>query len=159
MHCMEEQHERQKVGAYLRRVCDLTSPTLPRFDESRCDCRQNRTIPVLLTPWEDGHAIVAESVTALSKDVSNRGLSVTLPSPFQAAEVVVGIWLPDAFDAQEPRFILGATRQNVPIGGGFWALGIEASHLIFNGDTAALLSVAKSRLQVPQCQSMLLPTM
>ncbi len=142
----KQRDEQNKAAAYLRRVCDLTSPNLPRFDDLRGDHRQNRTIPVLLTPWEDGRAIVTDSVTALTKDVSDRGLSLTLPAPFRAEEVVAGLWLPGAPDAGEPRFLLGLTRQNVPIGGGFWALGIETRRVLSATEAEPLLQLAKTRL-------------
>ena len=46
--------DQSQIQGYLRRICDRTSPNLPRLDESRGDSRQNRTFPILLTPWENG---------------------------------------------------------------------------------------------------------
>ncbi len=155
----KQRDEQNKAAAYLRRICDLTSPNLPRFDDLRGEHRQNRTIPVLLTPWEDDLALVAESVTALTKDISDRGLSLTLPAPFRAEHVVAGFWVPGVSDGGQPRFLLGTTRQNVPIGGGFWALGIETLRLLNSAEAEPLLAVAQSRLQTQPIEQMALSAM
>jgi hypothetical protein len=114
-----------KVRGFLRQLVDLTSPNAPPLDgESRSEGRSNRSLPVLLAPWEHGEAVVDESTYAVTKDFSERGLSLTLPQPFKADEVVVGVWL------ESPRFVLGEIRQNTPLGGGFWQLGVELSDFL-----------------------------
>ena len=124
--------EQYKLQGYLRRICDLTSPNLPRMDEIRGANRQNRTIPILLTPWDNGMPVVSETATALTKDVSDQGLCVTMSQPFRCEEAVVGFWLPHVQD-DNPWFFRSLVRQNVSIGGGFWALGLEAVELLGAG--------------------------
>ena len=114
-----------EVRDFLRHLVDLTSPNLPPLEgEARSESRSNRALPVLLTPWEHGEPVVDESTYAITKDFSERGLSLTLPQPFKADQVVVGLWL------ESPRFVLGEIRQSTPLGGGFWQLGVEFTDFV-----------------------------
>ncbi len=114
-----------EVRSFLRQLVDLTSPNLPPTEgESRAEGRSNRTLPALLAPWDRDQAVVDESTYAVTKNISDRGLSLVLSQPLKSTEVVVGLWL----DA--PRYVLGQVRQNVPIGGGFWQVGVELTELL-----------------------------
>jgi hypothetical protein len=114
-----------EVRGFLRQVVDLTSPNLPPLEgDMRSESRSNRALPALLAPWEHSRAVVDESTYALTKDISDRGLSLVLHQPFKSVEVVVGVWL------SSPRFVLGEVRQNAPIGGGFWQLGVELTDVL-----------------------------
>jgi hypothetical protein len=148
MFVFEEKAKTSQIESRLRRICDLTSPNFPRLDDLRCEQRQNRTIPVLISPWEKGVPVVAETTTALTRDISERGISVTLPHPFRTKEIVVGFWLSEKHQ-NDPWFFLGITRQNVPIGGGFWGLGIElVEQLCVSSEPAIerLVSLARDHL-------------
>lgn len=115
----------RELRGLLRRLVDLTSPNMPPLEgESRSEGRSNRALPVLLVPWEQGEAVVQESIYTVTKDFSERGLSLILPQPIRADRLVVGIWL------ESPRFVLGEVRQKTPIGGGFWQLGVELTDLL-----------------------------
>ena len=89
--------ERKKVVdlyPYIRRLCDLTSPNLGNtFVAGRTENRYNRTIPTVLSPWEDEQAIVDESIVGLTSDVADRGVSLVFHQPFRAESVVVGYWV------------------------------------------------------------------
>jgi hypothetical protein len=114
-----------EIRTFVRQFVDLTSPNMPpRGGECRAEDRSNRAIPALLAPWEDGRPVVDESTYALTKDFSDRGLSLVLHQPFKSLQVVVGLWL------ESGRFALGDVRQNVPLGGGFWQLGVELVDLL-----------------------------
>ena len=114
-----------QVRTFVRHVVDVTSPNLPPLEgESRSENRSNRVLPALLAPWEDGGPSVDEISYALTEDLCDRGLSLVLHQPFKAVQVVVGLWL------ESPRFALGDVRQNVPLGGGFWQLGVELVDLL-----------------------------
>jgi hypothetical protein len=139
----------QKTGqieaqAYLRRICDLTSPNLPRFDDNRGDTRQNRTLPVLLAPWRRKGVEARAAMTALTRDISDRGLSVTLPMPVNVQDVAIGLWLKSR--ECEPWFFLGAVRHNVAIGGGFWALGIEIVRRLDSYESGEFAQLVHERL-------------
>jgi hypothetical protein len=100
---------------------DATCPSRPPLHgECRWEDRSNRTIPVLLIPCVDKAPIVAEHAIALTKNLSSQGVAIVLPQPFHAEQVIVGFWL-----EMQPEFILGQVRQNVPLGGGYWQLGLE----------------------------------
>ena len=114
-----------EVRSFLRQLVDLTSPNVPPLEgEARSEDRSNRSLPTLLVPWERGEPVVDESAYAITKDFSERGVSLTLPQPFRADQIVVGLWL------GSPRFVLGEIRQNTPLGGGFWQLGVELTGLL-----------------------------
>jgi hypothetical protein len=95
-------------------------------------------MPALLAPWDADCPQVDESTYALTKDFSDRGVSLVLHQPFKSAQVVVGLWL------EGPRFLLGDLRQNVSLGGGFWQIGVELTELL---DPA----------EYPQLESLILP--
>jgi hypothetical protein len=133
-----------EAQAFLRRICDLTSPNLPRLDDVRADTRQNRTLPVLLAPWGRDGAEVRAVMAALTRDISDRGMSVTLPMPVRVQEVAIGLWLKNR--DFEPCFFLGTVRHNVAIGGGFWALGIEIMRRLESSETGELTQLVLERL-------------
>ena len=137
--------QQHQAARYLRRICDATSPNLPRPDDSRSDSRQNRTLAVLVTCWEQGRPVPSESITALTRDLSDHGVSLTLPAPIRFEEIVVGFWLPKVH-GPEPWFFLGQVHQSTPIGGGFWTLGIEIKRLLSNAESQSLIPIAKNRL-------------
>jgi hypothetical protein len=139
--------EQVQVQGLLRRICDLTSPNLPQVDDNRGDSRQNRTIPVLLVPWHASPPQLDRITTALTRNISDRGLSVTISAPTDLQELAVGFWLP--LLAEEPWFFLGRVRHNVPIGGGFWALGIEITERLSAAQSAVLRPMAMEYLQLP----------
>ncbi len=109
---------------YIRQICDLTTPNLATMFAGRSEDRFNRTIPTLLCPWEDDRPVVDECAICLTSDLADRGVRLVLTQPFRAETVAVGYWI-DAEHMCEPWFFLGEVRRNQPIGGGFWAVGIE----------------------------------
>jgi len=125
MFSFDDRKRQGQVRDFLRHLVDLSSPNLPPLEgEARAQIRSNRALPALLAPWEQAQPLVDESTYALTKDVSDRGLSLVLGQPFKSFEVVVGLWV------DSPRFMLGEIRQNVPLGGGFWQIGVELTALL-----------------------------
>jgi len=119
-----------EVRGFVRQLVDLTSPNLPPLEgEARTENRSNRALPALLVPWENGQPVVDESTYAITKDFSDRGLSLVLQQPFKSVLVVVGLWL------ESPRFALAEVRQNVPLGGGFWQIGVELTELLDSAES------------------------
>jgi hypothetical protein len=113
------------VHKVVQRFLNAVNPDLAQVeDEARSDYRSHRTAPVLLAP-RDGEISLEEACYALTKNLSVRGLALVLPQPFRAERVVVGFWF-----AEEGHFIAGEVRQNVPLGGGFWQLGVEATEVL-----------------------------
>lgn len=108
----------------IRRLCDLTSPNLSTTLSGRSENRYNRAIPTLLGPWQEDHPVVDESTIGLTSDIADRGVCLVLNQPFLAESVVVGYWV--SLEAMsEPWYFLGNICRNQPVGGGFWAVGIE----------------------------------
>ncbi|HUY88455.1 MAG TPA: PilZ domain-containing protein [Pirellulales bacterium] len=119
------------VHKVIQRFLNAVNPDLAKFDdESRCDYRSHRTVPVLLAPHEDGISL-DEACYALTKNLSVRGLALVLPQPFRAERVAVGFWF-----AEQAQFVSGEVRQNVPLGGGFWQLGVEVTQVLNPDDSS-----------------------
>lgn len=111
--------ESQKL---LRRIMDASSLNLFHEGSSRGETRSNRTIPVLLLPYEDGRVVLQKAVYAVSKDLSSQGIALILSEPLHAERVVVGLLVDD-----RPRFLLGEVRQASAVGGGFWQVGVATT--------------------------------
>jgi hypothetical protein len=139
--------EQVQVQGFLRRICDLTSPNLPHVDDARGDSRQNRTIPVFVAPWYAGKPDLEGATAALTRNISDQGLSVTLSKRADLQEVAVGFWLPRL--TNDAWFFLGVVRHNIPIGGGFWALGIEITERLSAAQSASLQGLAVELLKLP----------
>ena len=123
-----------EVHKLIRRAVDVSSPNHPPSDgELRWENRSNRTMPVLLAPFEGGEPSLHEMTIALTKNLSGQGLALVLHQPFRAESVVVGFW-----GEGEAEFVLGEVRQNVPLGGGFWQVGLELTERICAADYPAL---------------------
>jgi hypothetical protein len=134
MFCFGRQKERVSVQAILRRVIDASSPNLPPYEgELRGDSRVNRSFPVVLAPWVDDQACAADAITALTKNLSDQGLTVLHTATIAADQLVVGFWL----ESQE-YFFLGDVRHRTPLGGGIMQLGIEMNRRLTPLDEPSL---------------------
>jgi hypothetical protein len=115
-----------EVHKLTRRLIDSSCPNLPPLrGDSRWENRSNRTIPVLLTPLVGDDLQFDETAVAVTKNLSGQGLALVLHQPFWAEGVVIGFW-----HNGEPEFVRGEIRQNAPLGGGFWQLGIELTERV-----------------------------
>jgi hypothetical protein len=129
-----QKNKQVEVRDLLRRITDLSTPNLsPMEGEARSDNRYNRTFPVLLAPMIDGQIVVDEATSALTKDFSDRGIALVLHQPLHAETVLVGLVLTherDDLETLQTHYASGTVRQSVPLGGGFWQLGVELSALV-----------------------------
>jgi hypothetical protein len=141
-------HKQQlDVQKLLRRAIDASSPNLPPTDgESRYDTRSNRTLPLVLIPWQDNEPRPNGAVTALSKNLSSHGLTVLHVDPIEAEQVVVGFCV-----EKQPYFILGAVRHRTPLGGGFFQLGIELSRVLTPTEEPALETLVEATAGLAPC--------
>jgi hypothetical protein len=153
MFSFSKQKRQAKLAGMLRRIADLTCPNLvPACGDSRSGNRYNRSLPALLAPWENDTFAAGECAYAVTKDVSDRGVALVLPQPFRAAEAVVGFWpaTPHLTPSQSsPCFAVGAVRQNVEIGGGFWQLGVYLKDAIIAPDHLKRLTPLAAHLLPP----------
>lgn len=152
LECVKNKQTREELRSLLNRITDLTNPNVPPLDgEFRAENRSNRSIPVLLVPWQDERPLVDEATTALTKDFSDRGLALVLHQPLHVERVVVGFLLSrDSHDllGGEPRFLVGNVVQNVALGGGYWQLGLELSEVITTSDNKSLASLVPYTAQL-----------
>jgi hypothetical protein len=126
-----------EVQRLIRRAMDVSAPKMVLEDcEERADSRVMRAMPVILAPWEDDRPKIDEHTIALTKDLSSLGLAVVLPQPFRAEEVVIGLLIED-----QPFYVRAWVRHNVPLGGGFWQLGLELAQRVTPGDYPALMLI------------------
>ncbi|MBC8876719.1 MAG: hypothetical protein H8E44_45400 [Planctomycetes bacterium] len=151
MFSFEPNKKRIELQSYMRRVADLTSPNLsPLSGECRLEGRYNRSLPVLLVPYEKAHERAEEAAFAVSKDICDHGLSVVSCQPYAETEVVIGLWLSSPHLEQEraePFFFAGHVRQSSEIGGGYWQIGIELTEVISSRKiTSALRPIAQRLL-------------
>ncbi len=108
------------IHKVIRKFLSAVHPELgPSEREARWEYRLHRTAPVLLAPYDDELSL-GEASYALTKNLSDSGLALVLPQPFRAERLAVGFWFGD-----QAHFVLAQVRQNVPLGGGFWQLGVE----------------------------------
>ncbi len=137
---------------YIRHLCDITTPNLAivtAFD-GRSENRYNRTIPTLLSPWQDDRPLVDECIIGLTSDMADRGVRLVLNQPFPADTVIVGYWI-SSDTMPEPWFFLGNIRRNQAIGGEFWAVGIELTEFANTNynETLAVLKPLAAKLLAP----------
>jgi hypothetical protein len=130
----------EAVHKVIRQFLDAVNPDLAVFDDdARWHHRSHRTAPVLLVPYDD-ELSPHEACYALTKNLSVRGLALVLPQPFRARRVAVAFWF-----EEQAHFVSGEVRQNVPLGGGFWQLGVEVTQVLDPaecGDVKRLLPLA-----------------
>lgn len=144
MFSFQREKGRVELQGLMRRVADLTSPNLiPLKGGIRSEDRYNRSLPVLMAPYEDGEALVGRAVLAVSKDLSDRGVSVICCQSCPETEVVVGMWLFTPHndpDQTEPFFFVGQIRQCTEIGAGYWQVGIELKEIVKSKELRAKLN-------------------
>jgi hypothetical protein len=115
-----------EIHRVIRRLINASTPNrMPLEGESRWELRSNRTMPVLLVPYDHNELSVGELAYALTKNLSSQGLALVLHQPFRAEQLVVCIW-----SNEQAHFVAAKVRQSVPLGGGFWQIGVEASELL-----------------------------
>lgn len=139
MFSFDRRKNQMEVHRVIRRVMDTSSPNLPpSVGDARWESRSNRTIPILLTPFEGGVALPTRSVFAVTKDLSSQGVAAIVDRPPDYESILVGI-LVDG----EAVFARAAVRQAAPLGGGFWQLGIELIELATTENCGRLDELAR----------------
>jgi hypothetical protein len=134
MYSFSDNKKQLDVQAFLRRAIDSSTPNRPPVEgDSRWDSRANRTFPLILAPWVDGEARPDEAVTALTKNLSGQGMTAIIAAPLEAEQLVIGF----ALEGQS-YYLLGKVRHRTPLGGGFWQLGIELTHMITPAEEPAI---------------------
>lgn len=121
-------NKRQALAKCMRRLADITTPNIqPIEEDSRLARRNTRVLPALLVPWQEGGPQASEVQTVLLKDISDLGAGLVLDERCEAREVLIAVWV---CEEESPWFFMGQVRQQHPIGGGHWALGLELTEVI-----------------------------
>jgi hypothetical protein len=132
-----KRNKQVEVHRLIRRIIDGSSPNLLlQRENTRWEDRSNRTIPVLLVPMAGTEIRTDEATVAVTKNLSSQGLAQVLPQPVWAEGVIIGLW-----NDGQAEYVRGEIRQNVPIGGGFWQLGIELFERMLVAETPSLQSL------------------
>jgi hypothetical protein len=131
MFSFRERRKAVDLQKYVRRIADVTTPNSGMTAEClRSQIRYNRTIPTLLCPWYGDRVDCDRCAMVLTKDLCDRGVGLITHHPFPGRDVVLGFWLPYDDNMQEPWFFRGTIQREVPIGGGFWWLGVELAEFM-----------------------------
>ena len=151
---------RREMENYLRRISDMTNPNSAKVDDNRRgESRFSRIFPVLIAPWENDAAALAQCTFGLTRDMSEHGMSVVITRPFRKTEVVVGIWPTNELltaSSSKPGFILGTVRQEVEIGAAFYQLGVQLNELLGEEHPQFEKLFAQSKCLLPPHQLKLL---
>src|ERR671924_2424146 len=103
--------QRRDMENYLRRVSDVTNPnSAPEEENRRAENRFSRIFPVLIAPWENDTAVLAQCTYGLTKDLSEHGMAIVITRPFKKTDVVIGTWPTNELltaSSSKPGFILG----------------------------------------------------
>lgn len=138
-----------EINGYLRRLCDLTTPNHgPPKETERAENRYNRTIPALICPWASGQAAAEQASFAVTKDISDRGVAVVVRDRMVADHLVIGFWT-SREQSLEPWFFISEVRCEVPLGAGFWNVGLsltEFANMNYARELASLHSLASTLL-------------
>ncbi len=131
-----------EVQRRMRRIADRTVPNHPHDPNvsDRSEDRYNRSIPLLICPWENGAPRREDHCYALTVDLSDTGAGLVMYKPYDGDEVVLAFWIP-AIDMEEPWYFLGRVQRNQPLGGGFWTLGVTLHEFANDEHRAALQSL------------------
>jgi hypothetical protein len=132
--------KRATLEKYVRRLADITTPSIQLIAEDlREHRRQNRVIPTILVPWEDDSPVVGEATVVLLKDISDHGVGLVLNHPFRAGRILIGVWIDEE---ERPWFFLGEVKQNSPIGGGYWVIGVKLTEVFEGSDPPGTAELA-----------------
>ena len=112
--------QQQELQRLLQRLINLTTPNYTRLDiNSRQQGRANRSLPVLLAPWEQDAPCPEEAFYALTKDLAANGVCVLLHHPVHHDQFLLAFW------DHGPLYALAEVRHLEHLGGPFWQMGLE----------------------------------
>ncbi len=123
----------QELQRLVQRLINLTTPNYTRLElESRQQSRANRSLPVLLVPWEEDGPSAEEAFYAVTKDLVARGVCVVLHQPVHHDRFLLAFW------DHGPIYALAQSRHLEHLGGPFWQLGLELLERLHPADDPAL---------------------
>ena len=113
----------------MRRIVDLTIPNPPVASEYRSERRYNRSIPLVIGPFDPKVWNQDDFQFAITKDIVDFGVGIITTNEIALDEVTLAMWLP-ADDMATPYYFRGTVQECAPIGGPFWQVGIEIQEFL-----------------------------
>ena len=114
------------LAPHVRRIIDLTTPNRPTANDQRFELRYNRTMPVLMHPW-NGRPDLEKTSIGITRDLSDRGLGLIAIAELKEPQYVVSLW-PRELD--EPYHFICWLRDFRALSLGMWNAGFQFEDLI-----------------------------
>lgn len=128
-----------EVHGFIRRLVDhSTSGVQCQDEEVRKEKRINRTLPVLIVPFDGEEPDVSSAVFAVTKDLSSEGVAILSQQPVESDELIVGFW-----SDSRCEFVRGNVCYRRPADGGYWQLGVALTEVVPRSDNLALLELSR----------------
>ena len=126
------------VQNFVLKLVNNNCPGLKSHLEGpRVDSRVNLVVVVMIIPIQEQKLQLPRTITAVTKDFSNTGVSVVLDQPCQVDEAVLGF----CFEG-EMTFVRGQAKHRDPVGGGFHQLGFQLFEIVSPGEYPELASMS-----------------
>jgi hypothetical protein len=114
---------------FLQLISEKTSPDFFWSQDTRFENRNNRTIPITISPWNGKAPEPGPMKVALTKDISTNGICLISPFEVVDKQIVVGMFV-RKMDLEEPLFFLVDVCSSFRFAEGFWQVGVKARELL-----------------------------
>lgn len=114
---------------FLQIIGEQTAPNFFWSDDTRLENRNNRTIPVTVSPWTKNKPADSPMRVAMTRDISQNGACLITTFDIAATEMVLGIYVKQVVD-NEALFFLGTRTLIRPIAEGYWQVGLKITELL-----------------------------
>lgn len=136
-----------EAGPYLRRILDLTTPSRMRADEMRETNRYERGLPVAFCEWHRGRPIVDAIQLGLTRDISDRGVSILTTSKLNYDEAVFTILVDEEVSKELWFFHANIVRKCSYFG--FVELGLKINEYLNDDYRIQLQPLIKQLVNAP----------
>ena len=108
------------VASSLSRIINQSTHELEyTTGDARSKRRYHRSLPVLIGPWVAGEVDLDELTVAITNNISEQGIAVSVPKAWSQTAVLCGFWCETAL------FLRGNVKHRFHLGANFWQIGIE----------------------------------
>jgi PilZ domain len=120
----KQRRKQQEIWNCLRRMMDEKSALNLYANSLRNYSRTPICRPVLLQPYTESKDADIDAIFAITRDLSDEGISIITRQPLECPEIVCAFW------QDGPIFMLGDIRFCHSLGGGFWIVGLRFTDLV-----------------------------
>jgi len=118
------------VRSFLLKLVNNNCPELRAESEGpRVESRVYLVVVVAVIPLKNGQLQLDDAFTAVTKEFSTNGLAIVLDRPCALDQVILGFRT-----GGELTFAEAQAKHLNPMGGGFFQLGFQLTHIIPAGD-------------------------